>query len=83
MYSTQHLGQVDKRLRDNTDYFYICKKRIAKDGNLYIMQTLITYDGGHKKLMLPAKEVFDLYDTHEIVNPFDNDTKTTPKQKTK
>jgi DNA replication protein DnaC len=72
MYSTQHIGQVDLRLRSNTDYFISCKQ-IEQHRKLYIVQSLVTWSGAHNKMYLDASKVFKLYDTHEIVNPFHDD----------
>jgi hypothetical protein len=71
MYSTQHIGQVDKRLRDNTDYFVLCK-RIIHHNKMYISMTLQNWEGKRKKLTLEAEKVFKLYDTRQIVNPFES-----------
>lgn len=71
MYTTQHIGQVDLRLRNNTDYFFSCSTTVHEN-KLYIKQQLSDPYGAVKNMTLKAEDVFQLYDTHEIVDPFED-----------
>lgn len=70
MYTTQKFNQVEKRLRENTDYMVECSKTV-KNGKMYIRCNMTDTDGKSKKFTIDAADIFKLYDTHEVVNPFE------------
>lgn len=77
-WTSQRFGQIDKRLRENTDYLFECKK--YKSGNKVIIRASMTdMDSGKtKKITLKANPIFKLYDSHEIINPVDDDSPGEP-----
>jgi hypothetical protein len=82
-YTTQRWGQTDVRLRNNTDYIWHCKK-VEYGGETYIKVEMYDFDGKVTRLRIHANPYFGLYDTKQIVNPFeesDNAAKTKTKLK--
>lgn len=72
-WTSQRFGQVDKRLRENTDYLFSCKK-VKRGNTVYIKATMTDMDNGKtRKVVVRGNPIFDLYDTHEIVNPVEDD----------
>jgi len=71
MYTTQKFGQVDKRLRENTDYVIKCSNK-KKNGQLFIRCHMIDSDDKERKFTINANKIFGMYDTHEVVNPFED-----------
>ena len=70
-YTTQHWGQVDVRLRNNTDF--LCKCRSYKlQGKTYISMDIVDMDGKGAKLTMCADPYFSMYDTKQIINPFED-----------
>lgn len=72
MYTTQKFGQVDKRLRQNTDYLIECKK-LMKGEQVFIRCNMVDSYDKKRKFSIHANPIFKLYDTHEVVNPFAED----------
>lgn len=78
LYTTQNFLNVEKRLREQTDYIFQCSPiydRIGDKKLLIAVKVLITQYYGHdryrdlKRLVLRHPEtVYKLYDTYEIVN---------------
>lgn len=84
IYDTQDLGQVDKRLRSNTDYI-LCPtiaeyfQYVKKKGKKWVQvdaPRVILVDGYfkfqhnplHIRFQLDVSGIIDLYDTHEVVD---------------
>jgi hypothetical protein len=84
--TTQHLGQVDKRLRDTIDILVFCRNMtnqtsLVKDASIpvYILQEYVFQwrdDMTPRKRSLYANPVFPLYDTSEIVDFTDDEEAT-------
>lgn len=73
MYTTQRWGQVDVRMRNNTDYVFKCRKTESENKkNVYINIEMYNYDGKMRRLKIRANPYFNLYDTTQIVNPFED-----------
>ena len=69
-FTTQFIGQVDKRLRDPSHAYILCKTReVAKD--FYITTNIITLrkvEGNEDRLeVFISNPYFELYDTNEII----------------
>lgn len=80
-YTTQKWGQTDVRLRNNTDYIVKCKKLVSgKD--TFIKLNMFDSDGKENRFTLRANPYFKLYDTKQILNPFEQH-ETASKQKIK
>lgn len=64
IYTAQKFGQLDKRIRDVTDYVIVCDKR--KEG--IWMSFIDTYDErrGRRYLIPHPEQFYSLYDTLEI-----------------
>lgn len=82
LYTTQHLHQVDKRLRDTTDIICFCKNLSNKTSlvnnalHTYIMQEyLMQWKETAKPIQrqLYANPIFPLFDTTEIVDMEDEE----------
>lgn len=77
LYTTQHLHQVDKRLRDTTDVIVFCRNisnrtSTVRDKNVptYIINEFVYQwreDMKPKMKVIHANPVYDLYDTTEMV----------------
>lgn len=78
LYTTQHLGQVDKRLRDTTDILVFCRNMtnktslVADDSvDVYIQQEFVYQWRENMKpavKVIYANPVFKLFNTKEIVS---------------
>ena len=78
LYSTQHLHQVDKRLRDSTDVIVFCRNLSNKtstvksaDAPTYILLESVFQwreEMTPKKRILYANPVYPLYDTTEMID---------------
>jgi len=71
-YTTQHIRQVEMRIRNGTDVLIYCDK--IPDGNGGYQSWLQFIDWqyrqmGRKYLMPHKKEFYDLYDTYEVLKP--------------
>lgn len=69
-YTTQRFGQVDKRLRENTDVTINCSSKKNKDGEQYTLNEVnILTDNGIRteRLIYQSNKYFELYDTYEVV----------------
>lgn len=66
-YDSQSLHQVEKRLRDNTDYFVFCKK-VAPD----LFRYRIFTNSGRRigAFLMDGRKYYSLYDTSETVVDF-------------
>lgn len=83
LYTTQHLAQAEKRLRDTTDIICFCKNISDKTSlvnnpstPLYIQQEYVMqWDEGvppQRKIII-GNPVFPLYDTKQMIDDFDDD----------
>ena len=70
IYTTQQSGQVDKRLRANTDYFIKCENLSPKDAkkDIFIRWTINDMIGHQKVFIMKADPYFELYDTHQVID---------------
>jgi len=69
VYTTQQSNQVDKRLRNNTDYFIKCENLTpGAKKDMYIKWTITDMENNSKKFVLIADPYFDIYDTHQIID---------------
>jgi hypothetical protein len=70
-YTTQFIGQVDKRLRDTSHAYILCKTREIRKG-LNITLNIINLrkvEGDEQKLQsFISNNYYDLYDTNEIIS---------------
>lgn len=74
--STQHLHQIDKRLRDTIDILVFCRNMSNKTSTItankktYIMQEYLFQwkDAPPKNKMLYANPIFPLFNTEEIID---------------
>lgn len=75
--TTQHLHQVDKRLRDTIDILVFCKNRSNKtsivsgtDGDLWIEQEFVFQwaEQPPQKRLLYGNPVYPMYDTTEMID---------------
>lgn len=78
LYTTQQDKQAEKRIRETCDLKVICENMHIdsdKDGHNDIFRIVIQDRRNHPYRItereIYGKPVFDLYDTHQIVNPFD------------
>ena len=68
LYTTQSFHQIEKRLRDQSDYLVECSYDKEHD---YIRHRIEeTSSGKVMKHMIDATPIFDLYDTNAIIDPF-------------
>lgn len=65
-YTTQHPSQVDKRLRNITDYMVFCSK-IGNEARLQVVNWQ-TMEYENRVKLNDIRPVFDWYDTYEVVN---------------
>ena len=77
LYTTQFGGQVDKRIRENTDIKVICENlHIGSDGDGFedvfriVVQDKRTYPYSISELTIYGKPIWDMYNTDYIINPF-------------
>lgn len=65
-YTVQRLNLIDKRLRQQTDYFFLIEKtRITGHFLIHVMD----YGGDIvNKMVFDGRPYFDLYDTNEIID---------------
>lgn len=78
LYTTQHMGQVDKRLRDTTDIICMCsnlsnKSSLVKDKGrpVHILQQSVFQwrdEMKPRKKVLYANPIFSLFDTTEMID---------------
>ena len=70
VYTTQQSGQVDKRLRANTDYFIKCDNLSPKDAkkDVFIKMTINDMMGHQVIKIFKADPYFELYDTHQVID---------------
>lgn len=71
-YTTQDIGQVDKRLRQQTDLIISCESYeiINKEGlKLVFIQQFIESRKNLTKRVIFGNPIFRLYDTNEIIAP--------------
>lgn len=69
MFTTQHISQVDKRLRNVCDYVVICKKSGDKVTNQVI--EFLSDKIGRKIKLHGVSRFYGLYDTYELVFQFE------------
>jgi len=75
-FTSQHIGQVDIRLRNMIDRLYICENVKDEDGeksDLFRYQ-VIDYSETRPRqyeFMLDGRKIYDLYDTAEIIDMFE------------
>lgn len=69
MYTTQHLHQVDKRLRSGTDTFVFCEGiKYVKNGKEYfIVVNNISNGNVAKEEFFVGNKFFKYYDTNEVI----------------
>ena len=70
-YTTQSFRQVDIRLRQRTDIFLFVRKKVVngEPSHLVKMEDVTRPPGTYpRRLVIPAKEVWDFYDTEEVVH---------------
>lgn len=70
VYTTQQSGQVDKRLRSNTDYFIKCENLSPPNAkkDVYIRWTINDMEQHKMSFIFKADPYFELYDTHQVVD---------------
>ena len=66
MFTTQHISQVDKRIRNICDYVLLCEKKAGQFRNSVIH--FLTNELGRQLLLKNMRPVYDWYNTFEIVN---------------
>ena len=67
LYTTQKFGQVDKRVRDQTDILIECAK--TKEGRQFTFMDLYTNRVGKRFRLTEMDQFFSLYNTREVVLP--------------
>lgn len=83
LYTTQHLHQVDRRLRDTTDILVMCDNMTNKTSlvnsngkDIFIRQSYVLQwknDARPRTKIIYANPVFPLFDTKEMID-FDDDS---------
>lgn len=69
-YTTQHLHQIDKRLRSGTDFFSFCQGiKYLKQGKEYFIVVNDLTDGDNtKQEVFLGNKFFKYYDTNEVIS---------------
>ncbi len=67
LYTTQKFGQVDKRVRDQTDILIECAK--TKDGRQFTFMDLYSNRIGKRFRLTELDQFFSLYNTREVIVP--------------
>ena len=67
LYTTQKFGQVDKRLRDQTDILIECSK--TPDGRQFTFMDLYSNRIGKRFKLTELENFFSLYNTKEVIKP--------------
>lgn len=82
LFTTQHMHQIDKRLRSGTDFFVFCDGlKYLKDGKEYfIVRNYLTDGEDNREEYFIGNPFFKFYDTNEVVKFMEknSDEDTTP-----
>lgn len=66
-YTTQHMSQVDLRIRNATDYLIFCEN---KNGEIVVKFIDYQYGIIHKQFVISdPKKFYPLYDTYQVLQP--------------
>ena len=77
-YTTQHLHQIDKRLRSGTDFFSFCEgvKYLKKDKEYFIVVNNISDGDNYRQEVFLGNKFFKYYDTNEVISFMDSEPVT-------
>lgn len=67
MYTTQHISQVEMRVRNATDILVYCEKKAGKHSQQYIDYQYGTI--GKKLTIKDPSVIYPLYNTYEVLQP--------------
>ena len=78
--TSQHIGQVDLRLRNMLDRVYICENLKDEEGNKtdlfrYIVLDYTETTPAKHSFLLDGRKIYELYDTSEIIDMFEEPEK--------
>ena len=66
MFTTQHISQVDKRIRNICDYLIMCEKKGEMIRNSVFK--FLSDELGRQLVLKDIKKIYSWYDTYEIVS---------------
>jgi len=85
--TTQHRGQIDLRIRQNTEIFIDCEKKelpaIYKGNKLILITNHINTRDHYEKKVFIGNPYFDLYDTEETIFELDEEEEQPKKRRKK
>jgi len=69
-YTTQHIHQIDKRLRSGTDFFCFCEgiKYLRKGKEFFIVVNTVSNGDTAKEEVFLGNKFFKYYDTNEVIS---------------